>query len=481
MEDNKFLNTPIKYATKICVSPTSIHKLNPEFSLCSIDVMYVDENRNGTDIPKSTVEDAIYSLYGVPIVGEWLEDEGRFGGHGEKIEFKDGELTYTVCTKPIGFVTKEAVENATWIEKPLPNGHEMKTWLHLDKCILWTGRYEEAQSIIDEGCFQSMEVKFLDGEYSDNGYFRASKMIFSALCAIGVEPCFEEANIRRQDYSFDSFKQEYSQLLDEYKKFNDEQEIINNKKEEKLMKFKEINNILSTVKCEKSGEEVCKYRLLNVTEDKVFALDIEDYKAYGFNYALVTEGEAENLVVDFESKVEMSLSATDKITDENFEEFSINDEINAVVSAKFEKELDVKVKEYTETLANEFNTKYEELKENYEALSQSYQVASKQLDAYNAKEKAEADEAHKNEIENLFTEFEPKLSKSSEYLIYRAKTNAMEVTAEEVREKLTLMVGKYMLDNQTKKNFSYQPNVAGVTNNEKVENPYGHLLDKYIR
>lgn len=221
MEKNQLLNVPVRYNTKISVSLSSIHKLNPEFSLCDVDVLYVNENRNGTDISKDVVEDALYSLYGVPIVGEWLEDENRFGDHGEKIEISRDKITCTITTKPIGFVTQEAINTAEWIEKPLPNGHELKTWLRLHKCILWTGRYKEAQSIIENGTSQSMEVKFLDGTYKENGYFKPSKMIFSALCAIGVEPCFEEANIRRAEYELDSFKLELQTMLNEYKKFNE--------------------------------------------------------------------------------------------------------------------------------------------------------------------------------------------------------------------------------------------------------------------
>ena len=305
---DKWLNVPLKFSTKICVAPSSIHKLNPEFSLCDIDVMYVDENRNGTDISKEVVEDALYSLYGVPIVGEWLEDEGRFGDHGEKIEITRDKITFKVTTKPIGFVTKEAVENAEWVDKPLPNGHEVKTWLRLKKCILWTGRYEEAQSIIDDGTSQSMEVKFLDGNYLENGFFKPSKMIFSALCAIGCEPCFEEANIRRAEYDLDSFRQEFSLMLDGYKKFeNGSSNNQLNKEGANKMILSKFVDALSQVKIE--GTENPKYALLNVTNSKVNVIDLEDYKAYAFDYAVTTEDENDSLVIDFESKCEMSLSA----------------------------------------------------------------------------------------------------------------------------------------------------------------------------
>ena len=72
---NDLINKTMKYSTNIDIIPSSVHKLNPQFSLCDIDVMYMDDNRNMTSIPLNVVKDALYSLYGVPIVGEWIEEE----------------------------------------------------------------------------------------------------------------------------------------------------------------------------------------------------------------------------------------------------------------------------------------------------------------------------------------------------------------------------------------------------------------------
>lgn len=472
--DNKLLNTPVKYSTKINISPSSIHKLNPEFSLCDIDVMYIDENRNGTNISRDVVENAIYSLYGVPIVGEWLDDEGRFGDHGEKIEISKNKIICTVTTKPIGFVTQEAIDTATWIEKPLPNGHEIKTWLHLKKCILWTGRYEEAQSIIDNGTFQSMEVKFQEGTYLENGIFKPSKMIFSALCAIGVEPCFEEANIRRAEYEMDSFKAELKAMLDEYKKFNNEPN-SNNSKGEQKMELAKFAEILSTVKIGES--ENLKYSLLNNTDTKVYALDMEDYKPYGFDYAITKDNGVDTIVVDFDSKVEMSLSATEKITEEGFSEFNIQAAINSIV----EHDLNEKVNLCSKELETEFNKKFEELKEHYEILNTKYAETCEKLATYQAQEAEEKAEKHRNEINGLFEKYSERLGKCSDFLVYKARIDVDKVSVDEVQEKLTLMVGKYTMDSQTKKNFSYQPHETKVTNKSNdIKNRYGNLLDKFM-
>ena len=72
------------------------------------------------------------------------------------------------------------------------------------------------------------------------------------------------------------------------------------------MNFAKIKEVLSTVKCE-NNKEVCKYRLLDVTDSQVFALDMGNYKPYGFNYAVTKENDSENIVIDFESMVEKSL------------------------------------------------------------------------------------------------------------------------------------------------------------------------------
>ena len=72
---------------------------------------------------------------------------------------------------------------------------------------------------------------------------------------------------------------------------------------------------------------------------------------------------------------------------------------------------------------------------------------------------------------------------TGEKSIYKAKCNPDEVTLDEVSEKLTLMVGKYMMESGAKKNFSYNPTETGVAGrkNETIENKYGHLLDKYMK
>lgn len=479
-------NKVIRYETQIQLVPSSMKQLNKQFALVDILLCYHGRNRNMTAMSKEVIETALPSLYGIPIVGEFIYlDDGSqdFGSHGGKIILSDKGIKFEDTTKPYGFITKDAVDNAKWVTITEKDGIQKHEYLELKGCIVWKKRYEEVSALLDENYGQSMEIEISSGEYDSDGYYDIKEMTFSAACILGsnpdgtdVIPCFESACIGRH-YELDSFKKEFALMLDEYRKSTTKP----NKEEKKFMNLKKFTEILSA---EKIGESnVCKYRLLNVTDSKVFALDMEDYKPYGFDYAVTNEADVEDIVIDFNSKVEMSLSATDKITDENFEEFSIQSEIDSVKNGIFANDVPAKVDECTNLLKAEYEKEIDELGTSFKSLNEQYENATKELEKYKAKESLEKANQHKADVDALFERYASKLGKYAEFLVYKAKTKPEDVTLEEVSEKLTLMVGKYTMDNQKNKNFTYTPTETGVTGrrNEAIENKYGHLLDKYIK
>jgi len=479
-------NKVIRYETQIQLIPSSMKQLNKQFALVDILLCYHGRNRNMTAMSKEVIETALPSLYGIPIVGEYIYlDDGSqdFGSHGGKIILSDKGIKFEDTTKPYGFITKDAVDNAKWVTITEKDGIQKHEYLELKGCIVWKKRYEEVSALLDENYGQSMEIEISSGEYDSDGYYDIKEMTFSAACILGsnpdgtdVIPCFESACIGRH-YELDSFKKEFALMLDEYRKSTTKP----NKEEKKFMNLKKFTEILSA---EKIGESnVCKYRLLNVTDSKVFALDMEDYKPYGFDYAVTNEADVEDIVIDFNSKVEMSLSATDKITDENFEEFSIQSEIDSVKNDIFANDVPTKVDECTNLLKAEYEKEIDELGTSFKSLNEQYENATKELEKYKAKESLEKANQHKTDVDTLFERYASKLGKCAEFLVYKAKTKPEDVTLEEVSEKLTLMVGKYTMDNQKNKNFAYTPTETGVTGrrNEAIENKYGHLLDKYIK
>ena len=495
--DNKLF----RYNTEIKIVQSSIKKLNPQFSLCDVLVCYHGDNRNMTSLPKKVIEDNLYSIYGIPIVGEWIykldgTDEKSWGSHGGRIILDDKGIHFEQTTKPFGFVSKEAADNASWITITEKDGHTKNDYLKLSGCILWTDRYEESKTILDDNFGQSMEIEFKKGHYRDDHYYEAEEFIFSALCILGTdcEPCFESACIGRH-YELDSFKQEFSLMLNEYKKFNEsdgtsntatatvQNNATNNNPQmegENKMDFAKITELLS------KSDDNCKYRLLNVTENKVFALDLGDYKPYGFDYAVTKTEDAESIVIDFESKKEMSLSATDKIIDENFDEFSIKNEIDTVKEDYAKGLITENTKKISESLSKEFKQDYDKLKESYDTLSESYKLAADKLAVFEKKEADLKEKEHREEIDSLVNTYAKKLGKYSKLLVYKAQIEEhYSKSVDEVRQDLIFMAGNYLTsqENSLKRNFSYTPTEAGVNGkrNETTNNKYGHLLDKYIK
>ena len=495
MEFNK--TQTVNFTSKL----SDFEVIDTEFTKCKCYALASGDNVNGSDITMQAIDKAIQrgEFYNKPIVAHLYRDENdgswRVGGHDSKWVISNTSME--VINECIPFGTIPESSNVRKEEVLEPDGTTVNTYVVMD-VILWTGRFNIMDAAYSDDVYfnQSCEISINDYHYKDNDILAIDDFTFSALCLLNkssdfsknVRPCFPSCRVEKiKSFSLDEdkFKQNFELMLDKLKQYESATAVhdkgtenkSNNKEEKGIMDFSKINEALSTSKIENS--ETNKYRLLNVTDSKVFALDMEDYKPYGFDYAVTTEGDVENIVIDFESKVEMSLSATDKITEENFEEFDIKSVIDSTAYAMAEE----KTKENTSILEAEFNKKMEEMKTAYEDVSASYSVAMKKVEEYEAKENEAKAKAHREEVSALFEKYSEKLGKCAEFLVYKAKCNPDEVTLDEVSEKLTLMVGKFTMESNTKKNFSYNPTETGVAgrNNETKTNRYGNLLDKFIK
>lgn len=477
--------------------------VNQEFIRCKCYMLATGDNINGSDITLESVQKAMArgEFYNKPVVAHLYRDpednnKWRVGGHDSKWVITNTSFDIVNECIPFGVIPESAELK---LEEVLEaDGMTTNTYLTC-QIILWVGRYNIMDAAYSDDIYfnQSCELSINEYHWKDNDVLAIDDFTFSALCLLNksddseknVRPCFPSCKVEKMkafSIDADKFKQNFELMLDRLKQYESDgattavqNNVTNkpNKEGKEFMDLKKFTEILSTQKIGES--DVCKYRLLNVTDSKVFALDMENYKPYGFDYAVTTEGETENIVIDFNSKVEMSLSATDKITNENFEEFDIKSVIDSTATTMAED----KTKENTSILETEFNNKMEEMKTAYEDLSTSYSVAMKKIEEYEAKENKIKAEQHKADVDALFEKYSEKLGKCAEFLVYKAKVNPADVTLDEVSEKLTLMVGKFTMDSVTKKNFSYKPTETGVAGrrNEAVENKYGHLLDKYIK
>lgn len=468
--DNKLF----RYNTEIKIVQSSIKKLNPQFSLCDVLVCYHGDNRNMTSLPKKVIENNLYSIYGIPIVGEWIykldgTDEKSWGSHGGRIIIDDNGIHFEQTTKPFGFVSKEAADNASWVTVTEKDGHTQNEYLKLSGCILWTDRYEESKSILDENFGQSMEIEFKKGHYRDDHYYEAEEFIFSALCILGTdcEPCFESACIGRH-YELDSFKKEFALMLDEYKKSTNEP----NKEEKKFMDLEKLKSFLSTFTVGEGENATEQYALINATENSFTVMDKHDgLKVYTVEFALDDDG---NIAADWDGKVEKKFSVVDFETENAV---SMNDliDFNKVI----DKCAEDKAFSITEELTATFNEDIKARDTAYAELNDKYTTATTRLSEYESAEAEAKRLAHKNEIDTIVADFAKKIGRSPKFLVYKAKLKVDEVTTEQVMQDLTLMVGQEMVNKSA--SFSYQPqevNVATKTDDE-VTNRYGHLLDKY--
>lgn len=473
--DNKLF----RYNTEIKIIQSSIKKLNPQFSLCDVLVCYHGDNRNMTSLPKKVIEENLYSIYGIPIVGEWIykldgTDEKTWGSHGGRIILDDQGIRYEQTTKPFGFVSKEAADNASWVTVIEKDGHTENEYLKLSGCILWTDRYEESKSILDKNYGQSMEIEFTKGFYRDDHYYEAEEFVFSALCILGtnVEPCFESACIGRH-YELDSFKQEFALMLDEYKKT-----IVKKTEGDNKMELVKFNSLLSEIKCE--GTDCAKYELLSADENKIYVLDKEDsYKIYSVEYVMSND----DPVINWNTKTEGDITFTEK-TEEISHLASIYNEINDVLSAKYDadyqKKLDEKIKEVSEGI----ETKYVELQDNYKTLQDSYFIVKEKLDKFEAIEAEKEKQSHIEAVTETLERFEKKIGKSPEFIYFKAKLeNYEDVDLEKLNKDLTMLSGDVLMNSSSKKSFSYNPvstNAMKYGNNNETSSRYGNLLEEYM-
>lgn len=191
--------------------------ISPMISKCEIKVMYLGKNRNRTMMTKDVAADMAKTLRGNPIVGCYKEDVGDFRDHGEKITIDADGIHFNVETQPYGFVAPDA---KVWFQKFIDTndfGEEIEREYLMTEGYLWTGQYEECQSVIDEGKPHSMEIdeKTVEGKWDysasdDMEYFIISDGMFSKLCILGddIEPCFEGASITAPNISAKFSKKE---------------------------------------------------------------------------------------------------------------------------------------------------------------------------------------------------------------------------------------------------------------------------------
>ena len=504
--------------TKFEIVADSIEKINPELSLCTILVAYHGDNRNYSSISKDVFEECLWTIYGIPIVGEWVrleEDQNKetWGSHGGRLIWDENGIKYEQTTKPFGFVTEEAYKNATWVEITEKDGHTKHEYLKLERCILWNSRYEECDSILKENFGQSMEISDLEGFYREDGYYEISKFVFSALCILGTaEPCFESAMIGRQ-YELNQFKNEYQLMMDAYKRLNAEYskaqrepeadlEPQNNSINEEVV---EMDGILFSEVCARIKEQIAKhifrfrtgkqyekYTVLSVDEESktVVIIDREsegngtiNHSAFKVPY-VASQTKKDGLIVniDFESKTDMVLGAVDKTESV----FDVSAEVLAIAEDTSTYDVNTsnsaKVAELTKQLA-ELNTEYATLKDINAELE-------KHLSVFEKEKKAFMEQKHRDIIDTLVASRREEMGSYSGFLEYTIEIDYSK-TVEDVEKELKEIHYNFMLMNTPggkKASFSAIQVPApssieggGLSESNAIADRYGADIAKYFK
>ena len=210
----------------ISLSPSNMEQTNPQFLRTKIKVFYEGVNRNNSHFTKDVINRAQYSAYNIPIVGEFNSEKNNFGGHGGRIEITDEDVKLVQTTVPYGVVPMDA--KFSWEPVTEKNG-EVRDYYTIDGALLWTGRYPELNTILEEGAMgQSAEIEVQSGDFAivdGQETFKINEFIFSALCILGIskesdpyghtEPCFESANIEVSQYELQEskFKESFNFMM----------------------------------------------------------------------------------------------------------------------------------------------------------------------------------------------------------------------------------------------------------------------------
>lgn len=189
------------YTTYAKIVP--VQQLNDQLTLCKCYILALGRNTNGTNFEKEAVDNALYSLSNIPVVGHLYQDENgdlRMGGHDFELEVESTSIKLKSLCVPFGVVPES--HNAHYEDL------DGSTYLVCD-IIMWFGRYPELKEAAynNKTLFaQSMEICIKDSiDVLDEkkSYKNITEFQFSGLCLLGKydeqeydrQPCFSEARI----------------------------------------------------------------------------------------------------------------------------------------------------------------------------------------------------------------------------------------------------------------------------------------------
>lgn len=464
----------------------NILEKNQLFSEAKIYVMYHGENRNNSSISKESVDEAIQSIYNIPIVGEFVEDENseeenNFGGHGGKLVVDDNGARFIHTTKPMGVIPESA--NVYW-ETIKDSKEREREYLVVEGALLWN-RYEDAVNTLKSDNFgQSMEIEVEEGTFDDDtGLYMIEKFDFSAFCVLGldgrkdggVEPAFEDSKIITYSKEFSNELKEMKKELSEYfTSFSKEEEEVKKMSKEKEFDLESAKTAVKKAEDTKIQEDIDKAREIvseledGEEKDKLVARldDIEveeETEEDDFSSKKEDENEEESETVQTETTGIAGVVSEEKDETEEDKQAGAGEVKEGTVEGDARAIAD----ENTET---DYAEKYKSLKEDFGKLQEELEL----LREY--KLEVEKEEHGKQAIE-LFDKLglEEKDIEALDIYAY---------TIEELEDKCYSILGRKLAGKED--NFSLQDDIVKTNkvglsqaSTENKKSKYGSLFTKY--
>lgn len=289
--------------------------INPEFARVKVYVCYDGKNRNNSYIEKDVLQKMSNTIYGIPMVAEYDEDNNCFKGHGGKVEISDEGIEFIQTTVPYGFVDPKT---PIFYEEVIELDGITKHNYLCCYAYLWYKRYPEVESVLrnqeNRRIGQSMEINVTSYDIDEDGCCIIKDGYFSALAMLGVEPCFESACVTSKfSKESDSIWEEMILSFKKYTKNDKEGSIMDKEYEnEELDVTEELNEEeFKKKKCAEDEEEDFKKKKCE-DEEKDVEEDEEDKDEDDFKKKKCTEDEedefkkkkCENEEEDYQAKYE---------------------------------------------------------------------------------------------------------------------------------------------------------------------------------
>lgn len=267
---------------------TDVKPFNSNFDMGVLKVAYHGGNRKNSFISKETFEKAIPTLFNVPVVAHLIENaiddngsKGDFGDHDiEVVAERDSKNRITKIkvrrlTVPVGVVP----ESTNWWWEIIEDEQAGIREYFCCNVLLWKIA-NEYWKILELGKINhSMEIRVLNGEMKDDGYYHINDMEYKALCLLGtnVEPCYEGSSLELFSHDTDDFMQKLDDMLQDLKC---SMTIVGND----FNKEKEVNSLNYVEQLKDTGFDVeyfeSKFSLkLDDIDEETFVSKLEELKA----------------------------------------------------------------------------------------------------------------------------------------------------------------------------------------------------------